>query len=73
MARYHDSETEFSGMISEDMGAPANLPQSVVHKNYPPCAGGMVENYQDNIKGIDKQEHHDFGIANKNAKTPKSY
>jgi hypothetical protein len=73
MARYHDAGSEFSGMITEDMGAPANMPQSVVQKVYPSNDGGLPENYEDNMKGIDKQINRDVSIAKRNAKTPKSW
>ncbi len=46
-------DSGYMGMISEDHGAPSNLPQQVVHTYYPKC--NYVDNYylDDTIKGID--------------------
>lgn len=50
-------EMEDAGMISEDHGAIANLPQGVIMKpyGYAGSGGGMSENLDDTISGIDNQ------------------
>lgn len=47
-------DSGYMGMISEDHSAPANLPQEVIHKNYPECS--YINNYylDDSSKGIDE-------------------
>lgn len=48
-----------SGMITEDHGAMANMPQGVVMKEYPKPAYGDLMGYKDNIQGIDERMRHD--------------
>ena len=59
--RYHSSQTrmEREGMIREDRSAPANLPQEVVHKNYPKGSYGLRGNLDDTIRGVDNQLYED--------------
>lgn len=51
-------DSQFSGMISEDESAVANLPQSVVQKEYPKCSymGGDLD---DTMNVIDKARDYD--------------
>jgi len=46
-------DSGYMGMLSEDHSAPANLPQHVIQKEYPPC--NYVDNYylDDTSRGID--------------------
>lgn len=51
------SRSGYDGILSEDMSAPANVPQKVVHGYYPDIYAYpdyRMEN-SDNIKGIDSQ------------------
>jgi hypothetical protein len=48
-------EARDAGMISEDKGAIANLPQGVIMKEYPKVHSYLPENLDDTIKGIDRQ------------------
>jgi hypothetical protein len=50
-----ERKTGMSDMISSNTSAPANLPQTVIHKYYP--KNNYVNNYylDDSYKGIDKQ------------------
>lgn len=45
------------GMINSDYSAPSNLPQGIVHKDYPYAGASAGEslNKSDNVKGIDYQ------------------
>ena len=56
---YHNpgnrSKYEDSMMIREDRSAPANLPQNVVHKDYPKGGYGLNGRLDDTIYGVDKQ------------------
>jgi hypothetical protein len=68
--RYHDGmyegssgrrsqEMEDAGMIREDHGAIANLPQEVMIKHYPKSGAYMPEPLDDTIRGIDMQMDYD--------------
>ena len=52
-------DSQFTGMIHEDHGAPANLPQHVVHHPYPKC--GYMDAYEldDTIRGLDDTRNDD--------------
>lgn len=55
-------EREDAGMISEDHGAIANMPQNVVMRQYPSMYEAEVfPHLNDTITGIDKQIHEDEG------------
>lgn len=54
---------EDSTMIREDPRAPANLPQEVVHRNYPKTAYGYGGNLDDTIRGVDDQIDDDVEEA----------
>lgn len=54
------SGTKYSSMISEDRSAPANLPQSVVHKPYPRCEYLSYE-INDKMSGLDEDRRFDIG------------
>jgi len=55
----HRSKYEDSMMIREDYNAPANLPQEVVHKNYPKGSYGLRGGLDDTIRGVDNQLYED--------------
>ena len=46
-------------MLFEDRSAIANLPQNVKYHLYPKAVGGLGENLNDGITGIDHQEKKD--------------
>ena len=48
-----------SGMINEDAGAMANLPQHVMIKPYPRAGHTMAPYLDDTIHGVDKQMDYD--------------
>lgn len=48
-------EMEDAGMIKEDRGAIANLPQEVMMKPYPKGYSYMPEDLDDTIRGVDHQ------------------
>jgi hypothetical protein len=52
-------EMEDAGMIHEDHGAVANLPQGVMMKPWPKEGGYTPENLDDTIRGIDHQMGYD--------------
>ena len=76
--RYHDSdgkrsmEMEAAGMIRENHGAIANLPQEVMIKPYPMTGPYMDETYNDTIQGIDKQMDGDDSKRRAHAKPRKA-
>lgn len=45
----------YGGMISEDRGSMANMPQNVVIKKYPNVYPNAPEGLNDTISGIDSQ------------------
>jgi len=53
-------DSAYSGMISEDHSAPANLPQGVVHKYYPKCK--YMDRYalDDTMNGLDDTRSYDI-------------
>jgi hypothetical protein len=53
-ARRHE-EMRDAGMIHEDHGAIANLPQEVMMKPYPYAGANMPEGLDDTIRGVDHQ------------------
>ena len=48
------------GMIHEDKGAMANLPQEVMMKEYPKFGYGLDEQLDDTARGIDGQIYDDM-------------
>lgn len=46
-------EREDGGMIREDKGAMANMPQNIIMKMYPKPGEYMTENLDDSIRGVD--------------------
>ena len=52
-------EKKDAGMIHNDYSKHANLPTEVMFKDYPPCQAYMNWDMEDNIHGIDKQQHND--------------
>ena len=50
----HGLDSSFMGMIHEDPYQPANLPQQVIHKDYPAC--DYMDKYEldDTIRGMDE-------------------
>lgn len=54
-------ETRDGGMIRADHKAVANMPQSVIYKEWPSPRGYMPENLNDTISGINKQIGSDHG------------
>ena len=57
-------EANFSGMISENKSAQANMPQDVVMKDYPKCSY-MEYDLDDTIRGIDDQIDNSVSTARK--------
>lgn len=57
-------ESRNAGMISEDHSAMANLPQSVIIKEYPKVYSYMPEKLDDTMSGIDRQITFDNGKKN---------
>ncbi len=53
-ARRHDEMSE-AGMIREDHSKIANLPQEVMMKPYPAAYSYEPEEYDDTIRGVDRQ------------------
>lgn len=75
--RHHEAELrhrsmESAGMISEDKGQVANLPQHVVNKPWPRAHAGFGGEYNDNISGIDQQIDQDEAGARRH-KAPKKW
>lgn len=52
-------EMQDAGMIHEDHGAVANLPQNVVMNYYPKDTGYLPENLDDTLRGVDRQMNYD--------------
>lgn len=52
-------EMQDAGMIREDLGAIANLPQQVMFKEYPKTGPYMPEGLNDDISGVDQQMDYD--------------
>lgn len=52
-------DSQFEGMISEDHGSPANLPQHVVQHRYPRCAYMDAYELDDTIRGLDDTRNYD--------------
>lgn len=48
-------DSGFMGMISEDHGSVANMPQNVVYKPYPKCKYMGKYELDDTMRGIDSQ------------------
>lgn len=48
-------EMQDGGMLSEDRGAIANMPQSIIMKAYPKSYGYLPEDLDDTIRGVDGQ------------------
>lgn len=53
MARKERMDSGFSGMLSEDRSAPANLPQEVKYQAYPRQSYYDAFELDDSIRGID--------------------
>lgn len=67
MAKYKNNmDSKYMDMVSSDYSAPANLPQTVIHKYYP--KNNYVNNYymDDSYKGIDKDVNSSVGKLKKN-------
>ena len=60
------TEMHDAGMISEDHGAIANLPQNVMMKPYPKGGDYIPEDLDDTIRGIDAQMHLDNSQRRRN-------
>ncbi len=58
-------EKGYMGMISEDMSAPANLPQNVIQKEYPRCEYASYD-LDDTIKEIDSNKDDSVRKVQKN-------
>lgn len=56
--KYERMDSQYSGMIKEDKSAMANLPQSVVMKEYPKCSY-MSGDLDDTMNVIDKSRDYD--------------
>jgi hypothetical protein len=52
-------EMEDGGMLHEDRGAIANMPQNIIMRPYPKNTGYLPEDLDDTIKGIDEQINMD--------------
>jgi len=52
------------GMISENMGAPGNMPQNVVRKSYS-TGSEITYDYQDSAEAMYNQEMSDIMVANR--------
>lgn len=63
-SRRHGEMSE-AGMIKEDHNAIANLPQEVVMKPYPYAYSYEPEEYDDTIRGVDRQLSMDDSKRNK--------
>lgn len=59
--KYYSSKK--GGMISENMGAVANMPQEVVYKAYPKGMQDFDAQLDDTISGIDAQMNKDYAKA----------
>lgn len=71
--KHHDKMARSSaGMISEDKGAIANMPQAVKYVAYPKYRVGMDEGIDDTISKIDRQMDEDVNGARRHMK-PTSY
>lgn len=65
MAERRNQEMRDAGMISEDHGAVANMPQEVKYVSWPKNARGLEGYLDDSIRGIDKQMNEDEGMAHR--------
>lgn len=52
-------DSQYSGMIREDKSAPSNLPQGVVHKQYPKCKYLGGYELDDSSRGLDETRNYD--------------
>lgn len=64
-------EASDAAMIGEARGH-ANMPEEVIQKIYPKQPGGMPENLDDTMKGIDKQISADNAKKNAHMQKEKS-
>lgn len=69
--RYHEERKE-SHMLSEDHGAPANMPQNVIMKEWPKDGNPMNMESDDTISGIDHQMSEDSRQLHKGIKPRKA-
>ena len=52
-------EMEDGGMLHEDRGAIANMPQNIIMRPYPKNGGYIPETLEDSIVGVDAQINKD--------------
>lgn len=56
--KYHSSKR--GGMLSENKGNVANMPQEVIYKAYPNAFEGLEGSVYDDLAGIDGQMRKDY-------------
>lgn len=64
--KYYSSKK--GGMLSENKGAVANMPQEVVYRAYPKGMEDFDAQLDDTMAGIDAQMREDYAKAKKNIK-----
>ena len=70
--RYYDDN--YSGMISEDKSAIANLPQNVKYVQYPESPYWSEPGLNDNLRGVDRQMADDvYSKSLKKSAYPEKY
>jgi len=65
-------EYEDSKMIPSGSGSQANMPEGVIMHLYPKTPGGMSENLNDTMKGVDLQISKDESVARSNKQPGKA-
>ena len=63
--KYYNGEKKKSGMMSAGSSSFANMPQNVVHKEWPKANFGLNTDLDDTIKGIDEQMGADVAVMRK--------
>lgn len=64
-------QSQDSGMIRENRGAVANLPQEVMYKPWPSDNNYLNANLNDDISGIDRMKNEDVNGAKRHLQANK--
>lgn len=70
--KYYEGKRDSGGMINNDMGAIANMPQAAMVKFWPKCADSLLSIPPDDISGIDRQINQASNSIERNRTTRKN-